>query len=287
VTLNRFNLLPFVETEQFQDFTIACDYARAHQSVALVYGPAGAGKTVSAIRYRDAQPLITANGLSPILYFQLTPADKTDRAFYNSLVEAMTRHPDQHRSAAAALAEAKRLLHKYRYEALIIDEVGFLLESGLEAVRTLHDQADLPIILITMPQLIERLEKYPQFYSRIARFQEFGQLTQEQIRYAVLPGVSKQSHIAFDFEQKDAEEIVAALYEGAGGSDERGASFRDIGHILATANDLIEESIQLRDAFIAENLGKKHPKIERFDASLIRKAVTRSKRRGKRENGRR
>jgi hypothetical protein len=287
MTLNRFNLLPFVETEQFQDFTITCDYACAHQCVALVYGPAGAGKSVSGIRYRDAQPLITANGLSPILYFQLTPADKTDRAFYNSMVEAMTRHPDQHRSAAAALAESKRLLQKYRYEALIIDEVGFLLESGLEAVRTLHDQTNLPIILITMPQLIERLEQYPQFYSRIARFQEFGQLTQEQIRYAVLPGVSKQSHITFDAEQKDAEDLVASLYEGAGGVDDRGASFRDIGHILATANDLIEESIQLRDAFIAENPGKKPPKIELFNASLIRKAVARSKRRGKRENGRR
>src|SRR6266508_622772 len=220
MTLTHFDLLPFIETAQYMDFTLVCDYSRDHRCVVLVYGPAGAGKTVSAMRYRDAQPLITANGLSPVLYFQLTPADKTDRAFYNTLVEAMTKQPDQHRSAAVALAEAKRLLQKYRYEALIIDEVGFLAESGLEAVRTLHDQTGLPIILITMPKLVERLEVYPQFYSRIAQFLEFGLLTREQIRQYVLPAVSQQSSLTFDPEQSAAADIVESLYTGAAGKSE-------------------------------------------------------------------
>jgi len=65
------NIPPFIEINQYLDFVVMCDFVRRYCYLGLLLGPAGVGKTVSAKRYRDEQPLMTANGKSPVLYFQL------------------------------------------------------------------------------------------------------------------------------------------------------------------------------------------------------------------------
>src|SRR5262245_35966063 len=109
-------ILPFIELNQYLDFVARCDFIREYRYMALLRGPAGAGKTVSAKRYRDEQPLMTANGQSPVLYFQLARGEESHKAFYRRVIEAITRVPYQKRmSAADLIAEAKRLLRRYDY----------------------------------------------------------------------------------------------------------------------------------------------------------------------------
>jgi hypothetical protein len=275
-------LLPFIETDQYIDFVDTCEYTRKMKRMALIFGYAGAGKTASALRYRAEQPLITANGQSPVLYFQLTRSDTNHRAFNNRVVEAITRLPNQNRTSAAALAEAKRLIKKYGYALLIVDEVGFLDESGLEAARTLYDETDLPIVFITMPHVYKRIEaeeRYDTFYSRLADVREFGLLTVEHIKTIILPNLSPESHLRFDISRSDAKAMAQELFIGCGGTELRGARFREVAQILERCNDLIQESCEIREQYLRSNLGDLPPPVRSFNTDLIRESVRRSKRR--------
>lgn len=280
--LNSKAILPFIETDQYIDFVDTCEYVRKYGRMALVFGYAGGGKTEAALRYRAEQPVMTANGQSPVLYFQLTRGDVNHRAFNNRVVEAITGIPNQNRTSSAALAEAKRLIKKYGYVLIIADEIGFADESGLEAARTLHDVTGLPIVFITMPRtykLIESDDRYDTFYSRLADVREFGLLSIEHLKTLILPELSPQSHLRFDASLPDADPMVEELYIGSGGSEVRGARFREVVQILERCEDLIQESIEIREQYVRDYPDEAPPPIRRFDVELIREAVRRSKRR--------
>jgi DNA transposition AAA+ family ATPase len=118
----------------------------------LVYRYAGAGKTLTALQFVSEQTIMIINGESPILYVHLSQSDKTDRAVYNKMVAVITNQMPRNDSASVAFVELVRLLKKYRYILIIIDEVRYLYDTGLEAIRTLHDTTKLPIVLIAMPE---------------------------------------------------------------------------------------------------------------------------------------
>jgi hypothetical protein len=278
-------ILPFIETDQYIDFVDTCEYVRKYKWMALVFGYGGAGKTASALRYRAEQPVMTANGQSPVLYFQLTRGDTTHRAFNNRVVEAITGIPNQNRTSSAALAEAKRLIKKYGYELLISDEISWLDEGGLEAARTLYDVTGLPIVFITMPRVYRRIEsdeRYDTFYSRLADVREFGLLTIEHIKTLVLPNLSPHAHLRFDSSCTDIDAMAEELYVATGGSENRGAVFRELVQMLERCSHLILESIEIRVQYLRDYPEKAPPPIRRFDIDLIREAVRRSKRRSAR-----
>jgi DNA transposition AAA+ family ATPase len=262
-------LVPFISTRQYKKFKETCDFVRKRRKIGLIYGEPGAGKSSAARKYVAEQPALTVNGLSPIFYIDLEQTDKTDRAFYNTLVAAITHQAPENVTAKVAGTEAKRLLEKYRYEMIIIDEFHFLQDSGLEAVRTLWDKTGIPMILITMTMFKGVLQKpkHLQLHSRIIRFLSFDRLTKEQIARDLLPNVDVHSHIVFDRDQADAEEIVTTLYETTQGN------FREITKILDQANELIELSIQAVAVHTAVGSKKPAPALQRFNADVIRDAA--------------
>lgn len=276
-------ILPFIELNQYLDFVALCDFVRRYCYLGLLLGPAGAGKTVSAKRYRDEQPLMTANGKSPILYFQLARGEENHKALYRRVIETITGSPYRKRlSAADLISEIKRLFARYGHILMIIDEVGFLNNDGLEGARTLHDEMRIPIVFIAMntdfkDQVETDLE---QFYSRIAEVLEFGLLSYDTLKSEVLPQVSPASHLTFSPDQPDADEIATELYAGAGGNEDKGARFRDVQVLLVRCHDLLRTQLQAREEWIAANPDKRTPKMPVFNAELVRKAVKKSKMRG-------
>jgi hypothetical protein len=76
-----------------------------------------------------AQPLNPLNGQSAVFYFELEQTDKTDRAFYNAFVGELLREEPGNVTAKVAANETRRLLKKYQYEFIIIDEFQFLQDS--------------------------------------------------------------------------------------------------------------------------------------------------------------
>jgi hypothetical protein len=276
------NILPFILLDQYLDFVNMCNFVQEYGYMALLRGPAGAGKTISAKRYRDEQPFMTANGQSPVLYFQLARGEENHKAFYRRVIEAIIGMPYQKRfSAADMISEAKRLLARYGYGLIIVDEIGNLNNDGLEGARTLHDETGIPIVFIGMDNFKNLIEtELPQFYSRIAEVLEFGLLSAEMLKWIVLPQVAPESCLTFSPEQFDADAIVHKLYEGAGGNDKRGARFRDVQVLLVRCHDIIEERLRLREQDMAENPVKRAPKKPTFDAKIVAEAVRKSKQRG-------
>jgi len=262
-------LLPFIATKQYKQFKETCDFVRKRRKIGLAYGEAGAGKSSAARRYANEQPALAINGVSPIFYLELEQTDKTDRAFYNTLVGEILRQPPENVTAKVAASEAKRLLEKYQYDFLIIDEFHFLQDSGLEAVRTLWDKTGIPIMLITMTQFRGMLQKtkHLQLHSRIVRFLRFDRLEQKQIQRQLLPHVAADAHITFDPDQEDADKILAALFAATQGN------FRKIMKVLDQANELIALSIEAHQTHLAGRLKKDPPSILRFDANIIREAA--------------
>jgi DNA transposition AAA+ family ATPase len=278
------SILPFIELDQYLDLVAMCDFVREYRYMGLLRGPAGAGKTISAKRYRNEQPLMTANGQSPVLYFQLARGEENHKAFYRRVIEAITGVPYQKRlSAADMISEAKRLLRRYGYDLIIADEIGNMNNDGIEGARTLHDEVGIPIIFIGMDDgFKDRMEaELPQFYSRIAEVLEFGLLSYEMLKDDVLPQVSPASHLTFSPEQADADEIAGELFTGAGGNSERGARFRDVQVLLVRCHHILAEKLKLREQLIAENPGKRAPRMPVFNAEIVREAVKKSKQRGK------
>lgn len=279
-TVTPENILPFIELDQYLDLVAMSEFVRRYRYMGLLSGPAGAGKTVSAKRYRDEQPLMTANGQSPVLYFQLARGEENHKAFYRRVIEAITKTPYQKRlSAADLIGEAKRVLRRYEYDLLIVDEIGNMNNDGLEGARTLHDETGLPIIFVGMDNgFKDRIEtQLPQLYSRIAELLEFGLLSSQVLKDEVLPSVSSKSYLRFNRDQKDADEIVTELFTGAGGSDERGARFRDVQVLLVRCHHILCE----RNALIEENTASSHFKMPVLSAEIMRQAVRKSKQRGK------
>lgn len=266
------SLFPFIKTIQYRKFAEVCCRAIDCRRMVLVYGYAGAGKTVTALQFVNEQTIMTINGESPILYVHLSQSDKTDRAVYNKIVSVITNQMPRNDSASVAFVELVRLLKKYRYILIIIDEVRYLYDTGLEAIRTLHDTTKLPIVLIAMPEDIYKVQKFKQVYSRIARRLPFENLTRQQIKQDVLPLVSEASHILFSPEQDDADEIVEALYVGA-----NQGTFRDIVHILEEASDLIAKSMAYCEREATKGPKKKRLEPRYFDVDLVCDATMNTK----------
>lgn len=278
------NILPFITLNQYLDFVAMCEFVRTYRYMGLLLGPAGAGKTVSAKRYRDEQPLMTANGQSPILYFQLARGEENHKAFYRRVIEAITRVPYQKRlSAADLIGEGKTLLRRYGYDLIIVDEIGNMNNDGLEGARTLHDETGIPLVFIGMDNTFkDRIEtELPQFYSRIAEILEFGLLSYDMLKGEVLGQVATGSLLTFTPEQTDADKIARELFEGAGGNETRGARFRDIQVLLVRSHHILQERRAARAEYIAQNPTERAPKLPVFNAEIVQLAMKKSKQRGK------
>ena len=288
--ITKHNIVPFIELDQYLDFVEMCEFAQTYCYLGLLLGPAGAGKTVSARRYRDEQPLMTANGRSPVLYFQLARGEESHKALYRRVIETITGSPYRNRlSAADLIGEIKRLFKRYGHSLIIIDEVGFLNNDGLEGARTIHDDLDIPVVFIAMDtDFKDRVETdLKAFYSRIADVREFGLLSYDTLKFKVLPQVSPASHLAYSPDQPDADEIAMELFEGAEGirgeseDKEKGARFRDVQVLLVRCHDILDTQLRVREVWIAENPHKRALKLPVFNAELVRQALKKSKMRGK------
>ena len=69
------------------------------------------------------------------------------------------------------------------------------------------------------------------------------------------------------------------MFNGCGGTEIRGARFREVAQILERCNDLIQDSIEIREHHICEQLDGPPPVVSKFNKDLIEDAVRRSKRR--------
>lgn len=132
-----------------------------NERFALVHGLPGVGKTSAALEL---------NATEPTCYLSCFPG-WTPLQFCNALANALGL--EQKPSLGKVLKPIIDHLFVSKL-TLIIDEADYLTTNYtvLETLRAIHDQAQIPIILIGMPQIYSKIRNHYQLVDRISFFVE-------------------------------------------------------------------------------------------------------------------
>lgn len=191
----------FIVTKEHRRFVEFADAVRKHRYIGICFGPAGVGKTVSAHRFtrwnqagelletwgpRDPSDAIAYDALNRSKAVFYTPAvSEPARQTRDQLGRLMSRvegcidlaqHPEQ------SLPTSKR---PNQIEMLVIDEAERLSPQALEHIRDIFDRTSIGVILIGMPGLERRFERYPQLYSRIGFAHHYRPLKGDELTFVL------------------------------------------------------------------------------------------------------
>lgn len=197
----------FINTKQYKQFVEFCKACHRDQYIGLCYGPAGAGKTESAIHYTkwdrvtknskskyisvQPQPNFSMKGLHSVLY---TPSilaqakhviqeiEHTQKQF--SLLKEKFLYPDE-------IPMHVREENRNFAELVIIDEAERLKPQAFELIRELYDKGGTTFIFIGMPGIDKIIERYPQLYSRVGFVHQFKNLGKNEVEFLINKHFSK------------------------------------------------------------------------------------------------
>ncbi|HMX93593.1 MAG TPA: AAA family ATPase [Nitrospira sp.] len=191
----------FIVTKEHRRFCEFANAVRKYRYIGLCYGPAGVGKTLSAMRYAHwdiVEPLVQSWGpRSPTDARVYAAAARARTVFYTPLVGETPRRLreelsllisrtgiciEQHQDPASA-----NPTHQYNeyVEMIIIDEAERLTALALESVRDLFDRTGIGVVLIGMPGIEKRLSRYEQLYSRIGFAHHYRTLQGDELSFVL------------------------------------------------------------------------------------------------------
>jgi DNA transposition AAA+ family ATPase len=224
---------PFIATKEHRRFIEFAAAVRRHRYIGLCYGPAGVGKTLSARRLAKwdvAGPLLETWGPRHPSDAAVYDALAQSRAvFYTPAVSAPTREVSGDLGRLISRVEGciDFALHPERLmperapaphvEVLVIDEAERLATQALEHVRDLFDRSGIGVILIGMPGIERRLERYPQFYSRIGFAHHYRTLKGDELTF-VLTRHWRKLGLALDEADFTDHQAIATIVRITGGN---------------------------------------------------------------------
>lgn len=134
--------------------------AHVQNTIVLIYGPAGCGKTTALEHYAQSN-----NG---VIYAQADVITNSPRCVLKLILSALGEEAkgssaDMMRFVLGKLTDTNRLL--------IIDEAQHLTEKSFDALRAINDKAHIGIVYAGNPSILKRMygrqeEEYDQVYSR-------------------------------------------------------------------------------------------------------------------------
>lgn len=224
---------PFIATKEHRRFVEFATAVRRHRYIGLCYGPAGVGKTLSARRLtkwdiagtlletwgpRDASDMVVYEALAQSKAIFYTPGVSTSprevRGDLNRLINRVDGCIDLGRHPGRVMPESTPDL---RIELLVIDEAERLATQALEHIRDIFDHTGIGVILIGMPGIQRRLERYPQFYSRIGFAHHYRTLQGDELTF-VLTRHWRKLGITLDEADFTDHQAIAAIARITGGN---------------------------------------------------------------------
>ncbi len=127
----------FVSTPTAQRVLGALAYAQMAGDMAVIYGGAGLGKSITCEYYRDSSPNVWIATMSPSTAGVVTALQE--------ICDALSLD-----SSGGARAMAKRICRRVKDTRglLIVDEVQHLSVGALDEIRSIHDATTLGIALV-------------------------------------------------------------------------------------------------------------------------------------------
>ena len=239
----------FIITKQYKQFAEFCKACHRNRYIGLCYGPAGAGKTESAIHYTHWDK-ITKNSTDSYISSQPTPAfsmarwysvlytpqilsslkevilgiNKLQRQF--SHLKEATLYPD-------GIPPHVREENRNFAELVIIDESERLKSQSFELIRELYDAGNTNFIFIGMPGIEKMIERFPQLYSRIGFVHQFKNLGKSEVEFIIAKHFSK-FEIRIDESDFSDQEVVSTIIRMTNGN------FRLINRLLKQSKRIMQ-----------------------------------------------
>lgn len=223
----------FIATKEHRRFVEFVTAVRKHRYIGICFGPAGVGKTVSAKRYArwdKAGPLLDIWGRrDPSDMIAYEALEKSRAAFYTPMVSEPARQTRDNLGTLMARIEGCIELAQHPesvmpnrkgpdlIELLVIDEAERLSPQRLEHVRDVFDRTGIGVILIGMPGLERRLERYPQFYSRIGFAHHYRTLKGDELTF-VLTRHWRKLGLQLDDADFNDHQAIASIARITGGN---------------------------------------------------------------------
>jgi len=167
--------ISFFETDNFRRMSQSIDALQNRDEevpgLALVHGFAGLGKTKAVARYAVHRDCIyvRANAAWTTLWMLqdicsklgVYPFSRTQRVFVQCIDEMQRQN-----------------------RTIFIDEADYLIHDNkmLETIRDLHDWTGIPVVLVGMQEIVQKMGRHKQFYSRVSQIVEFKTLNANEIR---------------------------------------------------------------------------------------------------------
>ena len=168
----------FVKTKNVKNFSgiinNLIDKSSATPKMGLIYGCTGLGKSHTAIWWA------TRNNA---LYIRAQNKMNTKWLLKEILYEI----GEDTKGNISTLSNRCKMRLKLKPQVLIVDEIDYLLECGntIEALRDIHDNVGIPVVLIGMQNSKNKLGKYQHLYDRLSEITEFKPFSKEDVEIIV------------------------------------------------------------------------------------------------------
>ncbi len=223
----------FLVTKEHRRFAEFCAACRRYRYIALCYGVAGVGKTLSSRIYAHWDRIESLSALQLRERPAAPEIMECRTIFYTAPVTATPERVEREVQGAwkqfnTLLVEMDRVLRNvtvWNYplalpncvELIIVDEADRLKPAALEQLRDIYDRSRIGLVLIGMPGIEKRLARYPQLYSRVGFVHHFKPLSQEEMRF-VLQHKWQQLGLSLDPCDFTDTEAIAAIIRITGGN---------------------------------------------------------------------
>lgn len=224
----------FIQTKEHRRFAEFASAVRKDRYIGLCFGAAGVGKTLSARRvahWDEVGELLTEwgpRGPSDAPIF--ARLSRTRTIFYTPSVRAHLKQTrdqlDRLERRLSICVEQKAAEQEpawlpprvgFHTELVIIDEAERLDVYAIEHLRDLHDRHRVGVILIGMPGIERRMERYPQLYSRVGFAHHYRPLQGDELTF-VLTRHWRRLGLALDEADFTDVEAMATIARITGGN---------------------------------------------------------------------
>ncbi len=222
---------PLIQTQGVRDcdafFDLMIDPTRRYQTIGLIIGRAGIGKTI-AISYKISK--LQSNpqtGLPAILPIKITPG-ATPKSLVGDIFIVLQERP-RNLTAHQLRRQVVRVLISNGIKLLVLDEANHLNDQTFDLLRSIFDSTGCNMVVVGLPKIEQTINRYETFSSRIGLRMQFPLLTESEILDIVLPGLVFP---LWRYNPKDEEDRILGqlIYKRVGNS------FRNLRNVLQTAS---------------------------------------------------
>lgn len=167
--------LSFIVTRQVREMAAMCYSLIETREMGVVYGDPGVGKTYTAIHMVAKWQ---ERGYPKIIYTEVD-VGSTPSGIAKKILKILADLRPANAADTARIIE--NLTQEQELELIILDEAERLNRHSLDMVRSIYDRTGVPILLIGMTDILQKLRSHKKFYSRIGIAYCFKPLTFNQM----------------------------------------------------------------------------------------------------------